>query len=54
MPEDSQYVLQSQKQLDQFMALSVQVEKNKQLEKGGVRAIGENKARMTEQQKEEL
>lgn len=54
MPEDSQYVIQSQKQLNQFMALSVQVEKNKQFEKGGQREIGQNKPRLTEQQKEEI
>ena len=56
MPEDSQYVKQSQAQLNQFMSLSIQSEKAKAIEKGGsgVRNIGENKPKMTEKEKQEM
>jgi len=49
MPEGSQYLKQSQHQLNQFMTLSVQQEKEKQLQKGGMgaRAIGENTPKLT-------
>lgn len=60
MPADSQYVIQSQNQLNQFMKQSVQQEKMKQIEKSqmgigsGKRAIGQNKPKLTDQEKEEL
>ena len=60
MPADSQYVIQSQNQLNQFIKQSVQQEKMKQLEKSqmgigsGKREIGSNKPKMTEQEKEEF
>lgn len=41
MPADSQYVVSSQKQLTQFLNLSVRKEKVKAMEKGGAqREIG--------------
>jgi len=57
MPADSQYVKQSQAQLNQFMTYSVQQEKQKLLEKGegiGKRQIGENKPKLTEEEKIDL
>jgi tetratricopeptide (TPR) repeat protein len=51
LPPESEYVVQSQKQLNQFMHLSVQQEKFR-AEKGG-RAIGDNKPKLSEKEKEE-
>ena len=49
VPEDSQYMKQSQHQLNQFMTLSVQQEKEKRSQKDGMgaRAIGENAPKLT-------
>ena len=60
IPEDSQYVRQSEQQLHQYMHQSVMQEKQKNFEKNsqgigsGKRAIGENKPKMTELDKTEL
>lgn len=57
MPADSQYVKQSEMQLNQFMSYSVQQEKQRLLEKGqglGKRQIGENKSKMTDDEREEF
>lgn len=53
MPPESEYVVQAKRQLDQFMHLSVQQEKEKQAAKGGQRPIGSNKAKLTDAQRRE-
>ena len=60
MPAESQYVIQSQNQLNQFMKQSVHQEKMKQIEKSqmgigsGKRPIGANKPKLTDQEREEM
>jgi hypothetical protein len=60
MPEESAFVKQSQMQLHELINKSVYQEKLKQIEKNnqgigsGKRQIGENKAKMTEKEKQEL
>jgi len=43
VPADSQYLLHSENQMNQFIELSVAQEKAKQAEKAGQRSIGSNK-----------
>ena len=53
MSPESEFVVQAKRQLDQFMHLSVQQEKEKQAAKGGARAIGSNKAKLSDAQRRE-
>lgn len=54
VPADSQYLLHSQSQLNNFIELSVQQEKAKQAEKAGQRSIGSNKPGKMSQKEKKL
>ena len=54
VPADSQYLLHSEQQLNNFIELSVQQEKAKQAEKAGQRSIGSNKAAKISQKQKKL